>query len=447
MSGDGAGRAALGSSVAAALDTPDIGDQIYALAAEIYPICRSISGAGVRETLEHLQRHVAIERWETPTGTPILDWTAPKEWSVRDAFIKNAAGERVVDFHRHNLHVLNYSAPIRARLPLAELKKNIFTLPDQPDLIPYRTSYYAERWGFCMSHNALMALPEGEYEVVIDSRIEDGALTYGEFVHHGETDAEVLFSAHICHPSLANDNCSGLALLTHLAKRLSAVKTRYTYRFLWAPGTIGAIAWLARNDATAARVKHGLVLSCVGDGGGFTYKRTRRGDAPIDRVMAHVLAAGGREGKVIDFSPYGYDERQYNSPGYKLDVGLFQRSQFATFPEYHTSGDDLDFIAPTYLAESYRVVAEAIDILERDNTYLNLSPKGEPQLGRRGLYAAIGGDKDSYAKNMAMLWVLNLSDGQHSLLDIAERSMTPFSVIAEAARLLEREGLLKPLSR
>ena len=443
MSGDGAAKASTGASIAAALDSPDIGEDIYTLAAEIYPICRSIAGPGVRETLSHLGKHVALEKREVPTGAAILDWTVPREWIIRDAYIKNAAGDRVVDFRAHNLHVLNYSAPFRGTLSLAELKKNIFTLPDQPDLIPYRTSYYAERWGFCMSHHALMALPDGDYEVVIDASFVDGSLSYGEFVHRGETEEEVLFSAHICHPSLANDNCSGLALLAHLAKRLSGAKTRYTYRFLWAPGTIGAIAWLAQNEASARRIKHGIVLSCVGDAGAFTYKRTRRGDAPIDRVMARVLA--GKPVNMIDFFPYGYDERQYNAPGYKLDVGLFQRSQFATFPEYHTSGDNLDFIAPGHLAESYRAIAAAIEALETDRRYLNLSPKGEPQLGRRGLYAAIGGDKGSYAKNMAMLWILNLSDGEHSLIDIAERAKTPIAVIEETARLLEEAGLLKAL--
>lgn len=441
MSAEGAPDIGARASILEALDSLDIGEAIYALAAEIYPICRSIAGPGVRETLAHLQKQVAIERREVPTGTPILDWTAPKEWVIRDAYIKNAAGERVVDFRAHSLHVLNYSAPFRGTLPLSELKKNIFTLPDQPDLIPYRTSYYAERWGFCMSHNALLALPDGEYEAVVDSSFVDGSLTYGEFVHHGETAEEVLFSAHICHPSLANDNCSGLALLAHLAKRLAGLKTHYTYRFLWAPGTIGAIAWLASNEANVHRIKHGLVLSCVGDRGGFTYKRTRRGDAPIDRIMTRALA--GKAANIIDFFPYGYDERQYNSPAYKLDVGLFQRSQFATFPEYHTSADNLDFIAPASLAESYRVIAAAIDALERGRRYLNLSPKGEPQLGRRGLYAAIGGDKGAYAKNMAMLWILNLSDGEHSLTDIAERANIPFETIVETARLLEEAGLLK----
>jgi len=429
-----------------ALCAPGAGAEMYAFAEKIYPICRSITGAGVRETLDHVGARIPLERTETPTGTQVLDWTVPNEWSIREAYIENAAGQRVVDFRNHNLHVLNYSAPIRARMPLAALKKHTFTLPDQPTLIPYRTSYYEERWGFCMSHNALLALPDGEYNVVIDSTLAPGSLTYAEHVHYGESEEEVLLQAHICHPSLANDNCSGIALLTQLAAALAPLKTRYTYRFLFAPGTIGAITWLARNEERAHRIKHGLVLSCVGDAGGPTYKRTRRNDAPIDRVMAHVLAQVSPQPNVIDFSPYGYDERQYNSPGFKLDVGLFQRSLFATFPEYHTSADDLSFIAPEHLELSLKIVASAIDVLERDGRYRNTSPKGEPQLGKRGLYGAIGGDRDAYASNMAMLWVLNLSDGDHSLLDIAERARVPFATIAAAAEALETGGLLVPAS-
>jgi aminopeptidase-like protein len=434
-----------GKSIAEALDAPDIGAEIYALAAEIYPICRSITGDGVRQTLAQLKAHAPIETREVRSGTPVLDWTVPKEWNIADAYIANAAGERVVDFRKHNLHVLNYATPVRTRMKLAELRKHIFTLPEQPDLIPYRTSYYAERWGFCMSHSALMALPEGEYDAVIESRLEDGSLTYGEIAHQGESEDEVLLCAHICHPSLANDNCSGLALLTHLAKRLTRLRTRLSYRFLFAPGTIGAITWLAQNEAQAKKVKHGLVLSCVGDAGGPTYKRTERGDALIDRAMVHVLKHSAPQANVIDFFPYGYDERQYNSPGFRLDVGLFQRSQFATFPEYHTSGDNLDFIAPEHLAFSYRTVTAAIEVVENDACYVNTAPKGEPQLGRRGLYAAIGGDKDSYAKNMAMLWALSQSDGTRSLLDIAERADIPFATIAATARLLAQAGLLRPV--
>jgi aminopeptidase-like protein len=441
VSADSAAQSVTGARLKAALDGPGIGDAIYKLASEIYPICRSITGEGVRETLRALSKHASIVQHEVTTGTPVLDWIVPKEWVIRDAWIKNVAGERVVDFQKHNLHVLNYSTPIRATLPLAELKKSIFTLPEQPDLIPYRTSYYNERWGFCMSQNALDALPDGDYEVCVDSELKDGSLTYGEIIHRGASDEEVLFSVHTCHPSMANDNCSGMALLALLAGAMAKVKTRYTYRFLFAPGTIGAITWLARNGEAAKRIKHGLVMSCVGDRGGFTYKRTRRGNARIDRVMTRVL----NDAKIIDFFPYGYDERQYASPGFDLDVGLFQRTQFATFPEYHTSGDNLDFITPDALAGSYRVVVSAIDALENERRYINTAPHGEPQLGRRGLYAAIGGDKDSYAKSMAMLWVLNLSDGDHSLEDIAERAGAELGVIEATAALLEENGLLKAL--
>jgi aminopeptidase-like protein len=424
------------------LEDAGIGEEIYALAAEIYPICRSITGDGVRATLDHLARHIDLEVHEVPTGTQVFDWTIPREWTIRDAFIKDPAGERVVDFQRCNLHVLNYSQPVHARLPLAALKEHIFTLPDQPQLIPYRTSYYAENWGFCMAHEQLEALPDGLYEVLIDARLDDGSLTYGEYLHQGETDDEILLSAHICHPSLANDNCSGLALLTHLAKRLAPLSTRHSYRFVFAPGTIGAIAWLARNEHRVDRIRHGLVVSCVGDGGGPTYKRSGQGDALIDRAMAHVLHHAGGSPTILDFFPYGYDERQYCSPGFNLPVGLFQRSQFATFPEYHTSADNLDFIRADHLASSYRLIAGALDIVENDRRPTSTNPKCEPQLGRRGLYAALGGSKDGAAKSMAFLWILNLSDGRHSLLDIAERAELPFGVVAEAARLLQDSGLL-----
>lgn len=423
-----------------------IGEEIYALAAELYPICRSITGDGVRETLGILGRHIDLAVHEVPSGTPVFDWTVPREWTIRDAYIANAAGERVVDFRAHSLHVLNYSAPVRRTLPLAELKAHIHTLPDQPDLIPYRTSYYAERWGFCMSHDALMALPDGVYEAVIDSTLADGHLSYGEYLHRGESEDEFLLSAHICHPSLANDNCSGLALLALLGKHLAARKTRLSYRFLFAPGTIGAITWLARNEARTDRIKHGLTVSCVGDGGGPTYKKSRRGNALIDRAMAHVLRHAAPDPNIIDFFPYGYDERQYCSPGFNLPVGMFQRSQFGTFPQYHTSADNLDFIRPEHLAASFAMLCAGIDIAEHDGRYLNLSPKCEPQLGRRGLYGAIGGDKDAAAKNMAMLWVLNLSDGEHTLLDIAERAGLPFAVVLATARLLEAHELLAPVA-
>lgn len=424
------------------VDDAGAGAEIYNLAKELYPICRSITGDGVRDTLRLLGRHIPIRVHEIASGTQVFDWTVPREWNIRDAYIKNSSGRRIVDFRNSNLHVVSYSIPVHTTLSLDELKEHIFTLPDQPDLIPYRTSYYADFWGFCMAHNHLLELTGGDYEVVIDTTFKNGSLTFGEYLHRGDIEDEVLLSAHICHPSLANDNCSGLALLTHFAKVLAPVQTRYSYRFVFAPGTIGAISWMAQNESRVHRIKHGLVVSCVGDDGGPTYKKSRRGDALIDRGMAHVLRHASPSASILDFSPYGYDERQYCSPGFDLPVGLFQRSQFGTFPEYHTSADNIDFIKPEHLQESYKLLGATIDIIENNRNFVNLNPKCEPQLGRRGLYTAIGGDKDAPATSMALLWVLNLSDGRHSLLDISERAGMPFATIRKAAKLLAAHGLL-----
>jgi aminopeptidase-like protein len=424
--------------------TQDVGEEIFAFATRIFPICRSITGNGVRQTLREIGAHIQLETHEVPTGTEVFDWTIPREWNIREAYIKDSSGNKVIDFTESNLHVMSYSVPVRKRVSLAELKQHIHTLPEQPELIPYRTSYYAEDWAFCMAHRQLESLRDETYDVVIDSSLEDGHLTYGEYLHKGDTEDEFLFSAHVCHPSLANDNCSGVALLTHLAKRMAGLQTRYSYRFVFAPGTIGAITWLARNEEKTCRIKHGMVISMVGDGGGPTYKKSRRGDATVDRAMVHVLGHSGLTATVLDFWPYGYDERQYCSPGFNLPVGLFQRSMYGTISQYHTSADDLDFIRPEYLAQSYSTIAKAIDVIENDAVYWNTNPKCEVQLGKRGLYGAVGGDTDAATKNMAMLWVLNLSDGTRSLLDIAERSNLPFAIVCKTARLLQEHGLLTP---
>lgn len=424
----------------------DPGEAAYALAGELYPICRSITGKGVRDTLDVLSHYIDIERHEVATGSSLFDWTVPKEWNIRDAWIKDGSGRKIVDFGKSNLHVLNYSAPIHDTVSLDELKAHVFTLPDQPDLIPYRTSYHEKRWGFCMSHNQLTGLPDGEYEVFVDSEFSDGSLTYGEYFHRGHSPKEFLFTAHICHPSLANDNCSGLALLTMVARALLNRKTRYGYRFLFAPGTIGALAWLSRNEDRLSRIDNGMVVSCVGDGGGPTYKKSRCGNALIDRAMTHVLSHFRTSPEIKEFSPYGYDERQFCSPGFNLSVGLFQRSAFGKFPEYHTSADNMDFISAKNLGESFNIVMEIIDIIENNWSPLSLCPKGEPQLGRRGLYNAIGGDGNTIRDTMPLLWVLNLADGDHSLLDMAERSGLSFSEIKSAARLLQHHELLTEVS-
>ncbi len=421
------------------------GQWMYELIEELFPICRSITGNGVRQTLEIIGRNIPLERHEVPTGTPVFDWTIPKEWNVTDAYVANSRGERVIDFRRNNLHLLNYSIPVDTTLSLAELKKHLHTLPEHPDWIPYRTSYYRENWGFCISHRQLESLPEDRYRVVIDTTLEEGALSYGEYFIPGETEQEVLLSCHICHPSLCNDNLSGIALMTRLAQLLRGKRLRYGYRFLFIPGTIGSITWLARNEASTPRIRHGLVVVCVGDEGAFTYKRSRRGNAVIDRAAEQILRHERDTFRLVDFYPYGYDERQYCSPGFDLPVGSLSRSSHGSYPEYHTSADNLDLVKPHCLAESLDIYLQVIDLLENDAVYLNQNPKCEPQLGKRGLYRAIGATAGHDFDEMALLWVLNLADGEHSLLSIAERADMPFRKIKAAARALVDAGLLKPL--
>jgi aminopeptidase-like protein len=425
-------------------DIAELGRTLHAFAAELYPICRSITGDGIRQTLSIIGGRIPLEISEVPSGTPVFDWEVPKEWNIRDAFIKIPSGKRVVDFRQSNLHVMNYSTPVHAKMPLAELRPHLFSIPQHPDWIPYRTSYYKENWGFCLTHNQLMALEDVPYEVCIDSTLEDGKLTYGECYLPGRSADEVLISCHACHPSLANDNLSSLTVATFLARHLSGRDLRYSYRFLFAPGTIGAITWLAQNREKAARIRHGLVLTCIGDSAGFHYKKSRRGNAELDRTVACVLRDLGEDHELLDFSPYGYDERQYCSPGFNLAVGCLMRSVWGTFPEYHTSADNLDFIRPESLAGSVRLCAAIFDVLETNRRYLNQSPYCEPQLGKRNLYGSVGGQSIAQEIN-ARLWVLNFSDGEHSLLDIAERSGVPFSAISAAAELLCDAALLAPL--
>jgi aminopeptidase-like protein len=420
----------------------DVGSAMHALIAELYPICRSITGDGVRQTLASINQRIPIATVEVPTGTAVFDWTIPREWSIRDAWIKNAHGERIVDFQRCNLHVLNYSTPVRATLSLSELKPHLHSIPEHPTWIPYRTSYYKEAWGFCLSHEQLMGLEEGQYEVCVDSSLTDGHLTYGECYVPGSTADEILFSCHVCHPSLCNDNLSGIAVATFLARVLQQRRMRrYSYRFLFVPGTIGAIAWLARNKNETARIKHGLVLTCLGDAGGFHYKKSRRGDADIDRAAAHVLRQLGTPHEVLEFFPYGYDERQFCSPGFNLPVGCLMRSVWGQFPEYHSSADNLAFVRPEALAQSLSLCLDVIDVLEHNRLYTSTSPYGEPALGRRGLYGATGGGQAA-ADNLAKLWVLNLADGRHTLLDVADRAGLSFTTIKSAADALVDHGLL-----
>ena len=422
-----------------AISTDGAGERMHALAAELFPLCRSITGDGVRATLRRIGDRIPIELHEVPSGTEVLDWTVPDEWNIRGAHIDGPDGRRIVDFDDSNLHVVGYSEPVRATMTLEELLPHLHTHPGNPEWIPYRTSYYSRTWGFCLSENRLGGLGNGPFEVVVDSTLQPGSLTYGELLLPGELEDEVLLTTHVCHPSLANDNLSGIVLLTELAARLVEAPRRLSYRFLFIPGTIGSIAWLAANESVLSKITAGLVIACVGDSGPITYKRSRRGVALVDRAGAHVVQHVG--GRVLDFVPWGWDERQFNSPGFDLPVGCLTRSLEGEFPEYHSSADDLELIRPERLEESMQAALSILDVLERDRPYLNISPKGEPQLGKRGLYRGLGG-ADPGTEQLALLWTLNQSDGDRSLLEIAERSGIEFADIADAARDLVEAGLL-----
>jgi aminopeptidase-like protein len=414
------------------------GRRLYEFAARLYPICRSITGAGVRETLQLIRARIPLAIHEVPSGTRLFDWQVPPEWNIEDASVSDADGRRVIDFRKHNLHLVSYSEPIRTTLSRAELLKRVHVLTEHPDWIPYRTSYYERSWGFCMSARARDALPEGRYRIEVHSSLAPGALTYGELAIPGATRAEVLFFTHICHPSLANDNTSGMAVATALAEWIAREPRRFTYRFVFAPGTIGSLAWLKANEARLKRIRHGLVLALLGDPGNLTYKRTRQEDREIDAIAGYVLA---HRGTLVPFSPYGYDERQLCSPGFNLPVGRLTRSVNGGYPQYHTSADNLELITPQALADSLQACQELVEIIEANERYVNRSPKGEPRLGKRGLYGAVGG-REPLEREHALLWVLNQSDGHHSLLDIAQRSGLKFAALQAAAAELRKARLL-----
>ncbi len=422
------------------------GFDIYAHAEALFPLCRSITGEGLRQTLKYIGSHIPLEVQEVASGTKVLDWEVPPEWTARSATLQTLSGQVVVDFSENNLHLLQYSRPINQIVALDELQNHLYSIPEQPDLIPYRTAYYTDTWGFCLSHRKREALSDPAYKVEIDTTVAPGSLSYGECFLPGEEPAEVLISVHCCHPSLANDNLSGISIAIELARKLERQRRRLSYRFVFIPGTIGAITWLHFNRDAASRIQHGLVLTCAGDPAPPTYKRSRRGNSPIDRYASYVLAQEGHSDRVLPFVPYGYDERQYCSPGFNLPVGCLMRSPNGTFPEYHTSADNLSFIKPEALADTQRILERILMIAEHDKTFVNVQPFGEPQLGRRGLYRPVGGqgtgDNRSEFDQMTLLWILNLSDGSHSLLDIAERSGTRFEAVVAAANALRMAGLL-----
>jgi aminopeptidase-like protein len=427
-------------SVADVAPSADAAERLAAFAAEVFPICRSITGDGVRETLAAVAEHIPLELHEVPSGTPVLDWTVPDEWNVRDAYVARN-GQRVIDFRESNLHLVSYSEPFRGNLSFEELRPHLHSLPEHPSWVPYRTSYYSRAWGFCLADERLQALDHGDYEVVVDTTLEPGSLSYGECALPGEREEEILLTTHVCHPSLANDNVSGITLLAELGRILGECRRSFSYRLLFIPGTIGSLTWLALNKQRLDRIAAGIVVACVGDAAPLTYKRSRRGAARIDRAAEYAVPRIDSRARVVDFIPWGWDERQFNSPGFDLPVGALSRSREGEFREYHSSADNLELIRGEAMEEALRAVLRILDVLETDRRYRNLAPEGEPQLGRRGLYPTMGGPA-AEEQHLAMLWVLNLSDGSAGLLDIAERSGIPLAAVEQAARKLVEGGLL-----
>lgn len=422
-----------------------IATQMHRLVCELFPICRSITGPGLRETLERIGELIPLQVTEVPSGTRVFDWEIPPEWRIRDAHIRDPQGEKLVDFAESNLHVVNYSHAVNTKLSLPELAKRLHTLPGQPDVIPYRTTYYQRDWGFCVPHVALSAFSVGEYEVLIDADLDPrGSLTYGEFILPGHVPDEIYFSCHVCHPSLANDNLAAVAIAIELAKFLASEPRHYSYRILFAPGTIGTIAWLARNAWARGRIIGGLVLALLGDSQKLTYKRTRNGSTLIDHATEFTLKSMGLDHRVINFSPFGYDERQHGTPGINLPIGRLSRSTEGEYPQYHTSADTPKIVSEESLQHSLLTLQNIVQSVESDRTFVNRKPHGEPQLGRRGLYPVHSGETDPLELQQAVMWNLSLSNGETSLTEISNRSGLSLGTLKSAATVLQDNALLTP---
>ena len=455
-----------------------IGEEMYGLIEDLFPICRSITGNGTRKTLKILSDLIPLDIHEIPSGSRVFDWTIPKEWNINDAYIKSPTGEKLIDFKECNLHVLYYSTPVHKKISLRELKNHIFTQPDRLKDIPYRTSYYSEKWGFCMSHEQFLKLDDGDYEVLIDSELKSGSLTYGECYFKGKSDAEILLSCYICHPSLCNDSLSGVVTAVELAKYIANLKQKsnYSYRFLFIPETIGSITWLSRNQQQIRKIKHGLIITCTGDVGPLTYKKSRQGNTEIDKTVIDVLKKSGEDYSILDFFPFGSDERQYCYPGIDLAMGCLTRTMYGDFPEYHTSADKLTYVHPNSLAKTLEIYTKIIEKLENnfgkfsfkpnkirkmkktsneDPVFLNLV-KCEPQLGKREIYHELGGPKlrpfhgrgsksTTEIKEKAIMWILAFSDGTNSITDIERESNIDFDTLIESSNLLCEKELIKEL--
>lgn len=425
----------------------ETGQEMYRLAEAIFPLCRSITGAGVRQTLKILSDFIAqdgmeLSVHEIPSGTQVFDWTVPKEWVIRAAYIENEQGERIIDMEENNLHVMGYSVSVDQWVTLDELKQYVYTQSDQPDVIPYVTSYYKERFGFCMSEAQLRSLPDGKYHMVIDSELFDGSLTYSDLILPGESDREILITSYICHPSMANNECSGPVLLAALARYVHNLpKRRYTYRFVLNPETIGSITYLSKNyKHLQEKLEAGVVLSCVGDDRAYTIVHSRYGNTIADKSLMNILR--GRENfKEYSFLKRGSDERQYNAPGIDLPVVGFCRSKYGEYPEYHTSADNMGLISPSGLQGSYAAMTEWIQAIEHNRKY-KVKVLCEPQLGKRGLYPTIS-QKGSYDEVKAMTDFIAYADGTNDLFEISNKISASVSVLMPLAEKLVQKNLLE----
>ena len=426
----------------------DKGQVMYDLAKQLFPICRSITGNGFRESLNILKEIVPdIQTHEVPSGTEVFDWTVPQEWNIYDAYIETLDGRRVIDFKECNLHILGYSTPIDKIIGRDELLEHIYTQPEQPDWIPYVTSYYKERWGFCMSENQKQMMKDEQYHVVIKSTLAPGSLTYGDLVIPGETEEEILFSTYLCHPSMANNELSGPVVQTELIKYVKALKNRrYTYRFVFIPETIGSITYCSQNlDVLRQNTRAGFVLSCVGDDLDYSIIESRYADTLADRVLKNVLKYHYPEYKTYSFLKRGSDEREYCAPGIDLPVCGVCRTKYGVYPEYHTSADNMDFISPEGLNGAYQLMVKVINALEYNYHYKVLC-KGEPQLGKRGLYPTIS-QKGSYDSVLAMKDLLAYSDGRNDLIGISEIINQPVDVLIPIINKMMDNNLLEAMEQ
>ena len=443
-------------------------NEIFSLMEELYPICRSITGEGVRKSLKILKKIIGLNIFEVNTGTKVFDWKVPNEWNIKDAYVKNKNGKKIIDFKKSNIHLVSYSVPVNEKISLKDLKKHLHSLPKKPNSIPYVTSYYKENWGFCLADNKLKLMKDDYYDVKINSSLKPGSLTYGEYFKKGKISDEVLISVYICHPSLCHDNLSGVVVSTIFAKILAKINTYYSYRFIFIPETIGAITWLSKNKKNLSKIKHGLVITCVGSGNYITYKKTRDGNSRIDNVVIETLKETKKDFQIREFYPFGSDERQFCSPGINLPVGVLMRTPYYEYKEYHTADDNLKFIKKKHLNSSLITLCKIISKLENEknnekpknkkiiklkhDTYLNLKPNCEPQLGRRKLFtmkgAAFGTDKNESEniRQLAIFWLLNFSDGMHSLRDIAKKSDLSLPLLKKSAKRLVEKKLLKKLA-